>query len=317
MEKMQFSLSSHNGEDTIACFLEIPDQPKGILQICHGMCEYFERYREFIDFMKLAGFAVCGHDHAGHGQSARDEEHFGYFGKKDGHKTLALDTHSVSVYVKDQLPELPLFLLGHSMGSFVARDYISQYGNELDGVIIMGTAGPNPALGAGLSLAKMLRRTKGELHRSRILHDLAFGGYNKRIKHPRSTYEWLSRDLKTVAKYADDPYCTFIFTTRGFEDMFTLLGRVNEEGWAATVPTDLPILLVAGEADPVGDYGKGVTTVYNRLEMAGVKDLVIRLYPEMRHEILNELGREAVYTDLLLWLEKHCKLFEGKGTGDQ
>ena len=317
MEKIKFTLNSNNGEDTLACFLEIPEEPKGILQICHGMCEYFGRYREFIDFMLLAGFAVCGHDHVGHGESARDEEHFGYFGKKDGHKVLALDAHLVSTYVKDQLPGLPLFLLGHSMGSFVARDYVSQFGKELDGVIIMGTAGPNPALQAGLTLAKALRHTKGELHRSKLLNNLAFGGYNKRIKDNRSRFDWLSRDMKTVVKYTDDKYCSFIFTTRGFEDMFTLLGRVNDEGWAATVPTDLPVLLVAGDADPVGDYGKGVSLVHSWLEKAGVEDLILRLYPEMRHEILNELGREAVYTDLLLWLEKRCKLAQRECAGEQ
>ena len=123
--------------------------------------------------------------------------------------------------------------------------------------------------------------------------------------------------MKTVVKYTDDKYCSFIFTTRGFEDMFTLLGRVNDEGWAATVPTDLPVLLVAGDADPVGDYGKGVSLVHSWLEKAGVEDLILRLYPEMRHEILNELGREAVYTDLLLWLEKRCKLAQRECAGKQ
>ncbi len=317
MENIKFTLPSHNGEDTVACYLEIPDNPRAILQICHGMCEYFERYREFVDFIKLAGFAVCGHDHVGHGQSAASDERLGYFGPKDGHRVLALDAHSVSVYAKDKLPGLPLFLLGHSMGSFVARDYISEYGDELAGAIIMGTSGPNPALGAGLTLAKMLRKTKGELYRSALLDRLAFGNYNKRIKPCRSTYDWLSRDMKCVAKYADDKYCAFMFTVSGFVDMFTLLGRVNEPGWAATVPTDLPLLLVAGEADPVGDYGKGVRVVHSRLEAAGVEDLRLKLYPEMRHEILNEVGREGVYTDLLLWLEKRCKPAQTAGAEEQ
>lgn len=310
MEKLRFTLSSHNGEDNISCHLEIPENPRGILQICHGMCEYFDRYREFIDFMLLAGFAVCGHDHIGHGESARDADHLGYFGSKDGHLALAMDAHAVSVYVKDQLPGLPLFLLGHSMGSFVARDYVTQYGDELDGVIIMGTAGTNPALDAGLTMAKMLCKTKGEMHRSALLNKLAFGGYNKRIKNARSTYDWLSRDMKTVVKYADDQYCSFIFTARGFVDMFTLLKRVSRPEWAATVPVDLPVLLIAGAEDPVGNYGKGVREVHERLKRASVKELSLILYPEMRHEILNELGREGVYTDLMLWLEARLEVPE-------
>ncbi len=304
MEKLRFTLPSHNGEDQIACYLELPEQPKAIFQILHGMCEYFERYRELIDHLLAAGYAVCGHDHVGHGKSAAVDERLGYFGKKEGHRVLAQDAHAVSVYVKDRLPQLKLFLLGHSMGSFVARDYITQYGDEIAGAVLMGTAGPNPALGAGLALAKMLRAVKGELHRSDLIQKLAFGGYTKRIENAVTSYEWLSRDMETVNRYADDKYCTFIFTVSGFVDMFTLLGRVNQKNWASQVPVRLPILLVAGEADPVGDYGKGVVWVGDRLREAGIKDLDLKLYPDMRHEILNEIGREAVREDLTAWLEQ-------------
>ncbi|MBR5782910.1 MAG: alpha/beta hydrolase [Clostridia bacterium] len=300
----KFTILSHNGEDTVQCYLEVPENPCAIVQICHGMCEYYGRYENFRNALLRAGFAVCGHDHAGHGASARDKRRYGYFGKKDGYRVLVEDTHAVSIYVKEKLSGLPLFLMGHSMGSFVARDYISAYGEELAGVILMGTAGPNPALGAGLALAKSIRALKGEMHRSALIHKLAFGRYTSRIAEVDTGYEWISRDAEVIAKYAGDEQCTFIFTVAGFIDLFTLLGRVNYKKWADSVPKELPVLLISGKEDPVGDYGKGVDIVYDRLARAGVENTEEILYDDMRHEVLNEYGREQVEQDLILWLEK-------------
>ena len=300
----KFTLLSHNGEDNIQCYLEMPSHPKGFVQICHGMCEFYERYENFRKALLTAGFAVCGHDHAGHGASVKDKNRYGYFGKKDGHLVLMQDAHAVSVYVKEKLGGLPLFLMGHSMGSFVVRDYLSHYGNEVAGAVIMGTAGPNPALPAGKALAAVIRAVKGDLYRPAIVQKLAFGGYTRRIADAPTGYEWLSRDTSIIEKYAGDERCTFIFTAAGFMDLFELLGRVNGKGCAERVPADLPMLIVSGKEDPVGDYGKGVQTVYHRLTESGHGEVTMVLYDDMRHEILNEIGYKQVEQDLIFWLEK-------------
>lgn len=300
----KFTLLSHNGEDTIQCYLETCTHPKAIVQICHGMCEYYERYEGLRTKLLQNGYAVCGHDHVGHGDSVSDKERYGYFGSKDGHRVLSLDTHAVSAYVRDKLPRLPLFLIGHSMGSFVVRDYISTYGSEVAGAILIGTSGPNGAIGAGKALAKSICAAKGDTHRSIRLFALVFGTYNRRIQNPVTWHDWLCRDPDVVVKFVAQEKCTFIFTARGFYDMFELLDRVSRSAAANAVPKDMPILLLSGAEDPVGNYGKGVTQVYDMLCSAGVKNVDFTLYPEMRHEILNEYGKEQVLSDIVCWLEK-------------
>ncbi len=306
MLQQKFTLPSHNGEDTIRCYLDLPQgNPKAVLQIVHGMCEFYERYRDFINWLVARGFAVCGHDHVGHGDSIRDKDHFGYFAEKNGHRVLTQDAHAVSVYVKDRLPiGTPFILMGHSMGSFVARDYLSRFGKELDGAVIMGTSGPNPAASAGIALARSVCALRGSMYRPRMIQNIAFGGYTARIENALTGYEWLSRDPEIIEKYAGDERCTFIFTAGGFADLFTLLRRVNGKKWGASVSKDLPVLLISGSEDPVGNYGKGVRQVNEMLKKAGHNKTEMVLYPEMRHEILNEVGKEQVYDDLLAWVEK-------------
>jgi alpha-beta hydrolase superfamily lysophospholipase len=190
------------------------------------------------------------------------------------------------------------------MGSFVARDYISHYGKEIDGVIVMGTGGPNPAASAGIVLAHTISALCGPMCRPKLINDIAFGGYTSRIENALTGYEWLSRDPEIIEKYARDERCTFIFTVSAFADLFKILARVNTKRWGASVPTALPILLIAGSEDPVGNYGEGVKQVLALLQKAGHQNTDLVLYPEMRHEILNEYEKEKVYGDLLNWIDK-------------
>lgn len=306
--KEQQSFLSADGKTRAACYFYLPaaGAPRGVVQISHGMCEYLERYEDFARFLCGEGFAVCGHDHLGHGRTAAPSER-GFFAGRDGDLLLPEDLHRMTRMAKERFPELPFFLFGHSMGSFVARRYLVRYGDELDGAVICGTSGSNPAAGAGSRAAGLIAACKGDHYRSRLLNRMTFGSYNRRFPREEGEYAWLSRDREIVRRYASDPLCNFLFTAAGFRDLLALLRGVSGPRWAERVPKELPILLTSGEEDPVGNYGKGVREVESLLRQAGVRDLTVRLYPGARHEILNEINRQEVYADILNWICGRCR----------
>ncbi len=289
---------SKDGRSTIHYYVWEPEgEPVAILQITHGMAEHLLRYEPFAEYLNKFGILVCGHDHIGHGRSA-DPEDWGYFGEENGWKIMVQDVEQLHGIMKVRYMDTPYFLMGHSMGSFIARAWLSMYGNGVDGAIIMGTAGKNSALGVAKGIVKFIRKTKGSRHISKLITNLAFGSYNKRIKPARTAYDWLTRDEAIVDRYVEDPACGFTFTAAGYADLFNLIGYISSEQWYNLVPRDLPILLVSGAEDPVGAYGAGPAEVAEGLEAAGCTDVSLILYEGMRHEILNENGREAVMEDL-------------------
>ncbi len=299
---------STNGTDTIVAKIWQPDfQAQGIVQISHGMCEYIDRYAGFAEFLTENGFIVCANNHLGHGASAASQKQLGYFAKRGGEKFLVDDLHTLTNMMKIKYPDLPILLFGHSMGSFIARNYVTKYGKELSAVIFCGTSGPNPRARAGKKLAALECRRHGEQYRSSWLQHLAFHAYNRRNAR-RTKFDWLSRDEKVVDQYLADPYCDFTFTASAFEDLFTLLLQCSDPEWFSTYPKTLPTLLISGDMDPVGDYGKGVSYVYKTLISAGVRDVRMKLYEGARHELLNEINRQEVYEDILQWIS-HLEAF--------
>lgn len=305
MIKKQFELKSANGKDMVKYYVCAADNieeniPKAILQISHGMCEFFDRYLNFAEYLTNHGILVCGNDHLGHGECDLQ----GYFSENEGYVHLCEDVHCVTKEVKKMYPNTPHILHGHSMGSFIARNYLSKYARELDGCIIMGTGGSNPLSHIAISLAKRIKKRKGDMHRSAFLNKMAFGAYNKHFKETGNEFDWLSRDEKVVLDFEKNPRCNYVLTVSAFHDLLMLQCTANDNGWYETVPKDLPILLVSGDMDPVGDYGKGPKEVYDKLKKAGVSDVQIKLYPDFRHEILNEIGKEEVYEDVLEFIEK-------------
>ena len=286
---------STDGVNNIVWTLWEPEtKPVAVLQIIHGMSEHILRYDDFARYLNGFGIVVAGDDHLGHGRTAKPGD-LGYFGEKKGWKFLREDEEKLHHILKDMYPDCKVSVLGHSMGSFILRGWMAKHGKNSGNFIIMGTCGKNSAAGAGITLCKALRLTKGSKGHSDLLDKMAFGAYAKRITNPRTPFDWLTTDDAIVDKYIDDPYCGFPFTIAGYQDLLSTIQYIGDDKWYTLVPKNRPILIVSGWDDPVGNYGKGPAEVCEKLRAAGCGDVSLTLFENMRHEILNEHGKEAVY----------------------
>jgi alpha-beta hydrolase superfamily lysophospholipase len=302
-KKMTFMSSDGEHELKAKCWLPDGDV-RGVLQIVHGMNEYIARYEGFARFMTENGFAVAGDDHLGHGESANGDEELGWFGESGGADYLTEDEHLFHDLLRTEFPDVPYFLLGHSMGSFITRNYVASYEDELTGYICMGTAGKNTALPVAKLLSRIIRDTKGARYRSEFLKNLSFTGYNDHFKDENDPNAWLSRNLESRKQYGADPWTQFTFTTQGYRDLYQLLDDVTGTKWAEKIRKTLPILIVSGDMDPVGSCGRGPEEVYSWLEEIGMKDVTLKLFRGDRHELLNETNRYEIYRYLLDWMDR-------------
>jgi len=286
------------------------DRPiRGVVQICHGMAEYVRRYDAFAAFLCEHGFAVGGGDHLGHGMTATHPDELGFIASDKGDRLLVEDALLFSDHLRECFPGVPFFLFGHSMGSFIARLAAARRPLMPDALLLSGTGGRNPALPFGLALAEAQKKQFGPKHKSPRLDRMIFGPYQKNL--PDVThFEWLSRDMAVVAAYVADPLCGFPFTVSAYADLFRLTREANRPDWFSSLPKELPVYLFSGDRDPVGDWGKGVKQVRDHLVQAGLTDVTLRLYPGGRHEMLNEINRDAVYADVLRFLEDHMPAAE-------
>ena len=284
----------------------LPDegQPRAVVQIVHGVAEHMGRYDAFARFLAGHGFAVCGEDHLGHGKTVTDGV-YGYFGQKNGWWTVTEDIRQLRQRMGEQFPGVPYFLLGHSMGSFVVRGYLMFWPGTVDGAILSGTGQEPPAtVAAGRALSALLIRLKGPRAHSALLDALSVGRYNGQFKPVRTSADWISRDTVVVDTYRADPLCRFLPTVGMYHDMMVGLQLLAKPANLARMDPDAPVYFFAGDRDPVGANGAGVKKVAGWFRDAGVKDLIVRLYPEGRHEMLNEANRDEVYRDVLSWLER-------------
>ena len=283
-------------------------RPRAVLQMTHGMVEYIGRYEELARFLAGQGIAAVGHDHLGHGGTAATKEDYGYFGRPDGNRLLLDDIFAVTRWAKalPALAGLPWFLLGHSMGSFYARQYLCEHGGELSGAILMGTGWqPRAAALAGRALCHLLAAFKGWHYRSKLVDGMAFGSYNRSFAPARTSKDWLNRDGREVDRYLAEERCSFRFTLNGYDSLFTGLARLCDRRLLAQAPKDLPLLFLSGADDPVGSRGKGVERAAQSLRDAGVRRIAVKLYPAARHELLLELNRQEVFADIQAFMEQH------------
>ncbi len=280
---------------------------KGVVQISHGMAEYSNRYARFAFELCKAGYAVFISDHVGHGFSVTDKEMLGFFGD-NGEDTFVEDLKQLSDMAKAEYPDLPFFMIGHGMGSLIARKYTAKYGYLLDGVVYTGTSGENPVLGIGIHLANTLIKQNGPMYRSDILDTMAFGSYNRKTPK-RTECDWVSRDEKEVDKFISDELCGYKYTVSGMKALFMTLKAVSSRRWYNSIPLSMPIYLLSGSMDPVGDYSKGVKEVYKMLKKTGHKNVTMKIYENARHEIFNETNRDEVHSDIIGWLDERTEKF--------
>lgn len=305
MRKEEFTIDSRDGVHKLYSVKYLPEgEPVGVVQIVHGMSEYMDRYEEFAEFLTGKGYVVTGEDHLGHGHSVPEGESYGYLCSMDPATVLVRDVHRLKKTVQAQYPGLPFAILGHSMGSYILRNYLCRYGTGIQAAIIMGTGmEKKPAVTFVRALTRCIGRIYGEKHLSRTLDKLVMGKYNDRIPNPRTESDWLSKDEEVVNRYRIDPLCGFPFTVNGYEALFELVNRLFSQENLSKLPAELPTLVVSGQEDPVGAYGEGVKAAFQSMEAAGMKKLELKLYPGDRHEILNESDRQQVMEDIAAWLQ--------------
>ncbi|MGX6978308.1 alpha/beta fold hydrolase [Vagococcus elongatus] len=301
--KKHFSFLSQDNKTDLHGMAWIPEEkPHGVLQIVHGMAEYIERYEPLANYLNQMGWLVVGHDHLGHGDSVTDPKDYGFFTKKDSDKIVVEDTFQLTTLTKEKYPQLPYFILGHSMGSFIVRNYLKTHSSELTGAILMGTGSYKKELKLVLPMLKQLNKIAPKKVNP-TMDKLVFGNFSKAFPEKQSSFNWLSKNQTNVTNYEADPKLGFIFTNNGFYTLLKLMASGTKEYWSENISEDLAILIISGERDPVGDFGKGPRKTAIQLQQHGVHDLTLHLYHELRHEILHEEEKELIMSDIAEWME--------------
>lgn len=304
MVRNEFTFPSTDGKNRIHAVEWLPDgEVRAVLQIAHGVSEYILRYEPFAAYLTERGFAVVGHDHLGHGSSIAPGGKPMYFGPKGSWNWVVQDMEQRRALAREKFPALPYFLLGHSMGSFLTRTYLIRHPGKVDGAVVMGTGqmiAPLVAGGKLVAAAESLR--VGEENASPIVQMLAFGSYNKIFAPNRTGFDWLSVNPENVDRYIADPLCGGNPSIGLFREMLGGISFIGNPEHIKQMDPTAPILLISGAMDPVGDCGKGVRRVYDLFRKAGIRNVTLKLYPELRHEILCETDRETVFEDVFRWL---------------
>ena len=305
MTKNEYFITSCNGKTPIHCIEWLPEtEAKGIVQIAHGISSHVARFAPLAEYLCAHGFVVAGHDHLGHGQSVLGAEDKLFFGEDGGWELAIGDMRSLTMLLREKHPGIPLILLGHSMGSFLARTYAIRFNDGIDALVLSGT-GQQPAalVKAGIALCDIEIRRHGPRYFSKMINNVVFGAYNRAFAPNRTEFDWLSRDEHNVDLYIADESCGGMGTVGLYRDMLRGILFISKAENVARMNKKLPVYFFAGDKDPVGENGTGVIRSYKSFLDAGMEDVTLKLYAGGRHEMLNEINRPQVYADLLSWIE--------------
>jgi len=306
MKHTEFTFTDKGGKEIHVYKWQATGKPKAVLQFAHGMQEHALRYSDFAETMASAGFIVYAHDHRGHGKTAGDISNLGVIDGEKGWYWLVEDVRELSLIIRKENPGLALFVTGHSMGSFVVRDFASKYGKTVDGIILSGTRNESLFLvKGGLFFLKLLVLITGHAYKNVFFSSFTLKKWCKKIKNPKTLFDWLNRDEKAVESFVSDRYCGFICSNGFYRDLLQLLVNIYTMENIRKIPKTLPVLFTAGDGDPVGDYGTGVKTAFQNFLKADMKNVTLKLYPSARHEILKEINKEEVIKDLLLFINNN------------
>ena len=283
----------------------VVDQPKAVVQILHGMAEHGARYERLAKALASARYSTYAHDHRGHGKSIPEGSPPGHKADSDGWNRIVEDAHGVNREIAQRHKGVPILILGHSMGSFVLQQLLFEHPNDMIGAALSGSNGkPPPIAKLGKLVARVERARVGKRAPSPVMQKLTFGEYNKAFAPARTEFDWLSRDTEEVDRYVADPLCGFAVSTQVWIDMLAALDRISNPKNVAKVPKEMPLYLFAGDRDPVGDFGKGMKNLYDAYKRAAIFDVRLELYPEARHETLNETNRQDVMNDFIAWCDE-------------
>jgi alpha-beta hydrolase superfamily lysophospholipase len=299
---------SIEGIDNKKIFIRVWDDIsniKGAIQIIHGMAEHSGRYDEFARFLNVNGYIVYADDHRGHGKTEKTKEELGYLGE-DGFNKIVEDENIITNFIKNQYKDIPVHIFAHSFGSFIGQEYITRYSKNINGIILSGSAmqiGLDVKLGAVLT--KFQRSFIDEKRQAKIIDRLSFGSFNKKVANPINKFAWLSRDESEVDKYIKDEYCGFISSINFYYTLFNGLNGLYKIDKLKNINKELPILVLSGDMDPVGKYGRSVKKLYNQYKNLGIEKVSIKLYEGARHELLNETNRDEVYEYIVKWIKEN------------
>lgn len=301
-------VSKDKTEIMVYKWMPVNREPIGVVQISHGMAETAARYERFAKVLNENGFIVYANDHRGHGKTASSIDELGYLGDKGAFELLVEDIAKLSDIIKEENPNLPVYLFSHSMGSFAAQRYIMEYKDKIDGLILSGSNGEQGlVLKAGKVVTSLILMVKGRKAKFKFIDSLIFGGFNKKNPTKTTGFEWLTSDADELDKYVNDPYCGTLFPVSFYDELIGNLEYIENKSNLKKIPKELPIFILSGDQDPVGDYGKGTKKLFERYERCGVNDIDMKLYEGARHELLNETNRDEVTEDIIAWLKKRVR----------
>lgn len=302
-EITNISIKQKDGYTTKLTQYICPQAPTASILILHGMAEHPKRYHSFAEYLVNQGYDVFCYTHRGHGTDKKLSD-LGFFGPEKGYQLVVKDAITVSEYIEQHNRCGKFFLIGHSMGSLISRNVVQSY-DKYSGVVLSGTANPPyPLTLSGLFLSSLISRFKGPKHVSPFLDNLLFGGKKYTSLSTRTSFDWLTRSNPIVGAYINDPYCGFTCTASFYHDMIKLTQHATEKKLICLSKKELPLYILSGEKDPVGGYGKEVQKYVSTLKKCGFTNVSFKLYPDCRHEILNELNNEEVYSDIRQWIDK-------------